>query len=153
MLRWRINLLSLGNDDAASLGLNVEILRWSIIALVAMIVAAQVAVSGGVGWVGLIIPHLARMLDAMKLYQGIREVMRELYLRAAGKGGALSWRQFNEIVHAGYLLDRKQYFDLLVERLMELPETAQVRERKCKRRFERGTPARAVRRRNEAPAL
>jgi iron complex transport system permease protein len=61
-LRWRINLLSLGMDDAAALGVNVNALRWTIIALVAMIVAAQVSVSGGVGWVGLIIPHLARML-------------------------------------------------------------------------------------------
>jgi iron complex transport system permease protein len=62
MLRWRINLLSLGEDDAAALGINIEALRWAIIALVAMIVGAQVSVSGGVGWVGLIIPHLARML-------------------------------------------------------------------------------------------
>lgn len=62
MLRWRINLLSLGEDDAAALGINIEALRWAIIALVALIVAAQVSVSGGVGWVGLIIPHLARML-------------------------------------------------------------------------------------------
>jgi iron complex transport system permease protein len=62
MLRWRINLLSLGEDDAAALGINIEALRWGIIALVALIVAAQVSVSGGVGWVGLIIPHLARML-------------------------------------------------------------------------------------------
>lgn len=62
MLRWRINLLSLGDVDAAALGVNIEGLRWLIIALVALIVAAQVSVSGGVGWVGLIIPHLARML-------------------------------------------------------------------------------------------
>ena len=39
-----------------------EVLRWVIVTLVALIVAAQVAVSGGVGWVGLIIPHMARML-------------------------------------------------------------------------------------------
>jgi iron complex transport system permease protein len=61
-LRWRINLLSLGDTDAAALGVNIEMLRWVIVALVALIVAAQVSVSGGVGWVGLIIPHLARML-------------------------------------------------------------------------------------------
>jgi iron complex transport system permease protein len=62
MLRWRINLLSLGETDAAALGINIEAMRWAIIALVSLIVAAQVSVSGGVGWVGLIIPHLARML-------------------------------------------------------------------------------------------
>ncbi len=62
LLRWRINLLSLGDLDAASLGINVGRLRWLIIALVAMIVAAQVSVSGIVGWVGLIVPHFARMM-------------------------------------------------------------------------------------------
>ncbi|QGM44294.1 iron chelate uptake ABC transporter family permease subunit [Methylocystis heyeri] len=61
-LRWRINLLSLGEMDAAALGVDVEALRWAILGLVALIVAAQVSVSGGVGWVGLIVPHLARML-------------------------------------------------------------------------------------------
>jgi iron complex transport system permease protein len=62
MLRWRINLLSLGETDAQALGINIRALRWGIVSLVALIVAAQVSVSGGVGWVGLIIPHLARML-------------------------------------------------------------------------------------------
>jgi iron complex transport system permease protein len=62
MLRWRINLLSLGDADAATLGINIEALRWGIVALTALIVAAQVSVSGSVGWVGLIIPHVARMI-------------------------------------------------------------------------------------------
>jgi iron complex transport system permease protein len=61
-LRWRINLLSLGEIDAAALGVNVEAFRWGLMGLVALLVAAQVSVSGGVGWVGLIVPHLARML-------------------------------------------------------------------------------------------
>lgn len=61
-LRWRINLLSLGESDAESLGINVHFLRWGIVALVSLVVAAQVSVSGGVGWVGLVIPHFARML-------------------------------------------------------------------------------------------
>jgi iron complex transport system permease protein len=62
VLRWRINLLSLGDADAQALGLNVSMLRWVLMALVAVIVAAQVSVSGGVGWVGLIVPHLARLM-------------------------------------------------------------------------------------------
>jgi iron complex transport system permease protein len=62
LLRWRINLLSLGDIDAAALGVNVGMLRWFILGLVSLIVAAQVSVSGGVGWVGLVIPHLTRML-------------------------------------------------------------------------------------------
>jgi iron complex transport system permease protein len=61
-LRWRINLLSLGEVDAQALGINVNLLRWGLIGLVALLVAAQVSVSGGVSWVGLIVPHLARML-------------------------------------------------------------------------------------------
>src|SRR5262249_1552093 len=48
--------------DALSLGVNVRALRWSIVVLVALLVAAQVSVSGGVGFVGLIVPHFARML-------------------------------------------------------------------------------------------
>ncbi len=62
LLRWRINLLSLGELDAMALGVKVSGLRWVILALVALIVAAQVSVSGIVGWVGLIVPHFARML-------------------------------------------------------------------------------------------
>lgn len=61
-LRWRINLLSLGDEDARALGVRVDRLRWLVLMLVACIVAAQVAVSGTIGWVGLVVPHLARML-------------------------------------------------------------------------------------------
>lgn len=61
-LSWRINLLSLGQVDAQALGVNANVLRWTVVVCVSLIVAAQVAVSGGVGWVGLVIPHLARML-------------------------------------------------------------------------------------------
>jgi iron complex transport system permease protein len=61
-LRWRLNLLSLGDEDAAALGVRVEYLRWLILCLVTVIVAAQVAVSGVIGWVGLIVPHMARTL-------------------------------------------------------------------------------------------
>lgn len=62
LLRWRINLLSLGDLDAASLGFNATRLRWIIILLVSLIVASQVAASGVIGWVGLVVPHFARML-------------------------------------------------------------------------------------------
>jgi len=61
-LRWRINLLSIGDQDARALGVNVEPLRWMILVLVSCIVAAQVAVSGIIGWVGLVVPHTARMM-------------------------------------------------------------------------------------------
>jgi iron complex transport system permease protein len=61
-LRWRVNLLSIGDEEARALGVRVEPLRWLILILVAAIVAAQVAVSGIIGWVGLIVPHMARRL-------------------------------------------------------------------------------------------
>lgn len=60
-LRWRINVLSLGDKDARALGMNAGAVRWLILVLCAVIVAAQVSVSGSIGWVGLVIPHLARL--------------------------------------------------------------------------------------------
>jgi iron complex transport system permease protein len=62
VFRWRLNLLSLGDLDAEMLGVNVGVLRWVVIALVSVIIASQVAVSGVVGWIGLVVPHCARML-------------------------------------------------------------------------------------------
>lgn len=61
-LRWRINILSMGDEDARALGVPVAGLRWLLLVLTALIVSAQVAVSGMIGWVGLVVPHLARML-------------------------------------------------------------------------------------------
>ena len=60
-LRWRINVLSLGDEDAAALGLRPATLRWVVLVAVALMVAGAVAVSGAVSWVGLVIPHVARM--------------------------------------------------------------------------------------------
>jgi iron complex transport system permease protein len=62
LMRWRLNLLSLNELDALSLGVKVPLLRLVMIAFVSWMVAAQVSVSGLVGWVGLVIPHVARML-------------------------------------------------------------------------------------------
>lgn len=60
-LRFRLNVLSLGEDEAAALGLDVAKLRWGIMLAVTVIVAASVAVAGVIGWVGLVVPHIARM--------------------------------------------------------------------------------------------
>ncbi|TCR66571.1 iron ABC transporter permease [Bosea sp. BK604] len=62
LLRWRINILSLGDDDAQALGISVAGTRWLILVLIGLVVSAQVAVSGVIGWVGLVVPHIARML-------------------------------------------------------------------------------------------
>jgi iron complex transport system permease protein len=60
-LRWRINVLSLGDEDAAAVGIRPRPVRWTLLSAVALIVAGAVAVSGVIGWVGLVIPHLVRM--------------------------------------------------------------------------------------------
>ncbi|AVP69137.1 FecCD family ABC transporter permease [Prescottella equi] len=60
-LRWRINILSLGDDDAASLGVNPGRLRALLLTMVALMTAGAVAVAGVIGWVGLVVPHIARL--------------------------------------------------------------------------------------------
>jgi iron complex transport system permease protein len=62
LLRWRINLLSLGDDEARALGVDAPRLRFLVIAAATLITASVVAIAGVVGWVGLVIPHIARML-------------------------------------------------------------------------------------------
>jgi iron complex transport system permease protein len=61
-LRFRLNLLSLDDAEARSLGVRPERERWLVFCLVAAIVGSQVAVSGIVGWIGLVIPHAARLI-------------------------------------------------------------------------------------------
>ena len=62
MLRWKMNLLTLGDDEARTMGVDVKKIRGIIIACATLITAASISVSGMIGWVGLVIPHLARML-------------------------------------------------------------------------------------------
>lgn len=62
MMRFRINVLSLGDEEARALGIAVERDRWLIFMAVALISGAVVSVAGIVGWVGLVVPHLARLL-------------------------------------------------------------------------------------------
>lgn len=62
LVRWRLNLLTLGDEDAQALGVNVNLLRLLVIVCATIITAASVSVSGVIGWVGLVIPHLCRKL-------------------------------------------------------------------------------------------
>lgn len=62
LLRWRINILSLGEEEAQSLGVNTQWLRWLVIIAATVITASAVSLCGIVGWIGLIIPHIGRML-------------------------------------------------------------------------------------------
>lgn len=62
LLRWRLNALSLPEDEARSLGLPVAKLRLAVILAATMITASVVSMCGMIGWVGLLIPHFARLL-------------------------------------------------------------------------------------------
>lgn len=61
-LRWRINILSLDDEVARSFGENTGLLRFVIIGAATIVTSACVSVAGIVGWVGLLVPHIARML-------------------------------------------------------------------------------------------
>ena len=61
-LRWRMNLLTLGEEEAQSMGVNTRRLRGTVIVCATLLTSASVAVSGMIGWVGLVIPHFCRML-------------------------------------------------------------------------------------------
>ncbi|MFZ1105832.1 MAG: iron ABC transporter permease [Hyphomicrobiaceae bacterium] len=60
-LRWRINVLSLGDEEAKALGVEAGRLRLAVVTAATLMTASVVAISGVIGWVGLVIPHIARM--------------------------------------------------------------------------------------------
>ena len=62
LLGWRINVLSMGDDEARALGVETGRLRLMVIAAATLATAAVTALAGVLGWVGLVIPHIARML-------------------------------------------------------------------------------------------
>ena len=62
LLRWRVNLLTVGEDEAKTMGVNTTALRLAVIVCATLLTASAVAVSGMIGWVGLIVPHFCRML-------------------------------------------------------------------------------------------
>ena len=62
LMRWRLNILSLGDDDLKCLGIDVRNLRLIVIGCSTLLTASCVSVAGIIGWVGLIVPHIARML-------------------------------------------------------------------------------------------
>ena len=60
LMGWRINAISLGPEEAQSLGVNYKINRFVIIACATLLTANCVSISGCIGWIGLVIPHIAR---------------------------------------------------------------------------------------------
>ena len=62
LLRWRMNLLALPDDEGRALGVDTRRLRAVVVACATLMTASVVAISGIIGWVGLLIPHAARLL-------------------------------------------------------------------------------------------
>ena len=61
-IRWRINLFTLSEDESISVGVNIRMLRICAILLSTLITAGAVSVSGVIGWVGLVVPHISRRI-------------------------------------------------------------------------------------------
>ena len=62
VLRWHVNLLAMGDEEAQSLGLNPSRLRLIIIVAGTLLTSAAVSISGIIGWIGLVVPHMVRMV-------------------------------------------------------------------------------------------
>lgn len=62
LLRWKINVLTMGDDEAQAMGVNPGRLRLAVIASATLLTAAAVSVSGMIGWIGLVIPHMMRRM-------------------------------------------------------------------------------------------
>ncbi len=62
ILRWHLNVLSMGDEEAQSLGLNPNNLRILIITACTLVTSAAVSISGIIGWVGLVVPHMTRII-------------------------------------------------------------------------------------------
>jgi iron complex transport system permease protein len=62
LLRWRMNVMTLGEDEARALGVDTRRVRLAIVGAATLMTAGVVSISGVVGWIGLLVPHLARLL-------------------------------------------------------------------------------------------
>lgn len=62
LLRWKINILALGSNEANSVGVNYKVLRFVLIIAATLLTASTVAISGVIGWIGLVVPHISRLL-------------------------------------------------------------------------------------------
>ena len=62
LLRWKLDIMALGDEEAMSLGVNVTKMRFLYIFIATLIVASSVSACGTIGWVGLVVPHMARLI-------------------------------------------------------------------------------------------
>lgn len=75
LLRWRINLLTVSEEEAMSMGIEPVRLRFAVIVSATFVTASAVAVSGMIGWVGLVIPHVCRKLSGNNCYYLVPSTM------------------------------------------------------------------------------
>ena len=61
-LRWQLNVITMGDDEARAMGVNAPRIRMWIVICSTLVTASAVSVSGMIGWVGLVIPHMMRRL-------------------------------------------------------------------------------------------
>ncbi len=62
LLSWRINILAFGDVEARTLGVNVRQVRGIVIVCASLLTASAVSISGTIGWIGLVVPHLGRLI-------------------------------------------------------------------------------------------
>lgn len=62
IVKWKLNIIALSEDEACSLGINVKKLRLVLLGASTLITSSAVSMCGQIGWIGLIIPHLSRMI-------------------------------------------------------------------------------------------
>ena len=84
LLRWRLNLLMLPEQEACSLGQNVTALRAVAIACSTLLTSSSVAITGGISWIGLVVPHVCRLLvgDEMSRLLPLSAVSGAIFLLA-----------------------------------------------------------------------
>jgi iron complex transport system permease protein len=95
-LRWQINVLAFGEEEAKALGAATDTLRWLIIACATLLTAVSVAIAGMVGWVGLVIPHCARMVVGPNY---------KLLLPASMLMGAIYLMLVDDLARTGYAIE------------------------------------------------
>lgn len=62
LLSWKINILSVSDIEAKSMGVNINLLRTITIVCATLLTSSSIAIAGGIGWVGLVIPHISRLI-------------------------------------------------------------------------------------------
>ncbi|MCQ2738170.1 MAG: iron ABC transporter permease [archaeon] len=62
ILRWHLNILAMGDEEARSLGVDPEKIRVIVILACTLVTSAAVSISGVIGWIGLVVPHICRMI-------------------------------------------------------------------------------------------